>query len=318
MDDQSVRVRRYYEANTRWMLARGSGRGEGVIHRPVWLPGASRRRQAVRSVEALIRDRLAAAGALETPSPAAEAGGYQSRRLHLLDLGCGAGGTAVWLAERLPVAITGITLSAAQVREARELARRRGVQERCRFVEGDFLEAPTGHTPGADGGSVDAAYAIEAFSHASDPGVFLDQAARRLDCDGLLFLCDDFAAFPDGPGEGAGPCGKLPQGDPAASRRRDRWLEGFRRGWHLGPLPSDGEVTAAARRRGLERIERIDLSPYLRNHPVRARMGYALLGMLPGRGPWVSSRRGGAALQVCLGRHWVRYLFLVFQKRCAL
>jgi SAM-dependent methyltransferase len=304
LNGQSVRVRRYYEANTRWMLARGSGRGEGVIHRPVWLPGISSRAQAVRSVDSLILERLGAVAASPT--------GSVQRELRVLDLGCGGGATAVWLAERLPAKITGVTLSPRQVYLARRLAENRGTAERCRFVEGDFLDPEVLRYDGTEAGSAgfDGLYAIEAFSHAGDPETFLAQAARRLAPGGLLMLCDDFPSRPDIE-PSAEPSSELL---PAVAARRGRWIEAFRQGWHLGPLASEDEVTATAERLGFQLIERIDLSGYLRNRPVRARVAYPLLRALPARGPWVSSKRGGAALQICLYRQWVRYLFLLFRK----
>ncbi|MBN1835177.1 MAG: methyltransferase domain-containing protein [Spirochaetales bacterium] len=301
MNAQAARVKRYYEANTRWMLSRGSGRGEQVIHRPVWLPGVRRRRQAVRSVDGLIRDTL------EEHSPRLRGNGQ--RALRVLDLGCGAGGTAVWLAERLPVEVTGLTLSPAQVERARELAREHGTAERCRFVEGDFLEAkgPASLQEGSPGARFDAAYAIEAFSHAAHPATFFERAAARLAEDGVLFLCDDFSAEPADP----------PERGLRRSVRRQRALEAFRQGWQLGPLPGEEDARVMARAQGLELVGRTDLTPYLRARSARAAVTRGLLGLLPFSGPWISSRRGGAALQVCLRRGWVRYLYLVFRKRQA-
>lgn len=316
MNEQSASVRRYYEANTRWMLAWGSGRGEGVIHRPVWLPGTTSRAQAARSVDALILARVAA----EVPQA-----GSGRKPARLLDLGCGSGATAVWLARRLPAEVTGITLSPRQVQLARRLAERRGVAERCRFLEGDFLQegfpaedrSPSG-TPGAGAADTgfDALYAIESFSHAADPDAFCAQAARRLCPGGRLFVCDDFRAdvrrADDPPPDG------LPMARDSGARRvhsRNRWLEAFRQGWQLGPLCAEEELAGVAGRWKLDPEERIDLSPYLRNRSARAKWTYRLLRLWPGNDPRLSSLRGGAALQVCLHEGWVRYLFLVFQKR---
>jgi SAM-dependent methyltransferase len=310
VNGQSESVRRYYEANTGWMLARGSGRGEGVIHRPVWLPGTSSRPQAARAVDSLILARLA--------DPSSRPAGRRGP-LRLLDFGCGSGATAVWLARHLAAEVTGVTLSPRQVRLARHLAERRGVADLCRFLEGDFLEGDfleeslrgerfAASRPGGGAGPAvlsnagfDALYAIEAFSHAAEPDAFTAQAAHRLAPGGLLFVCDDFRA--DGGSRG-----------PRARSRR-RWMEAFRRGWHLGTLRSEGELVEAAERRRLDAAESIDLTPYLRDRSAPARFTYRLLQLVPGNGPRLASQRGGAALQVCLHEGWVRYLFLVFRKR---
>jgi SAM-dependent methyltransferase len=58
-----------------------------------------------------------------------------------LDLGCGAGNCAVWLASR-GFDVTGVDVSGAALRHARELARNKGVA--CRFVEADLLDDVTG------------------------------------------------------------------------------------------------------------------------------------------------------------------------------
>jgi tocopherol O-methyltransferase len=48
-------------------------------------------------------------------------------RSKVLDVGCGVGGSAIWLAEHLEAATTGITISPVQVEIARKLAQSRGV-----------------------------------------------------------------------------------------------------------------------------------------------------------------------------------------------
>jgi hypothetical protein len=69
---------------------------------------------------------------------------------HLLDLGCGTGASALWLAG--------------------EQAAARGLTGHCRFLEADYL-----HIPELD--PADAAYAIESFTHAETPGLFLRPSA---------------------------------------------------------------------------------------------------------------------------------------------
>ena len=58
-----------------------------------------------------------------------------------VDLGCGAGNYAVWLALQ-GFEVTGIDLSAAAVARADALARSKGAQ--CRFIVSDLLEPPDG------------------------------------------------------------------------------------------------------------------------------------------------------------------------------
>ena len=54
-----------------------------------------------------------------------------------LDLACGRGGAAVWLARR-GLDVLGVDVSAVAVKQATELATREGVDDRCRFVAWDL------------------------------------------------------------------------------------------------------------------------------------------------------------------------------------
>lgn len=54
-----------------------------------------------------------------------------------LDLGCGSGGVAVWLAQR-GLQVWGYDVSAVAITQARELAERRGVASLCRFERVDL------------------------------------------------------------------------------------------------------------------------------------------------------------------------------------
>lgn len=56
---------------------------------------------------------------------------------HALDLACGLGSASVWLAEH-GLTVWGVDVSAVAVEEARELAQRRGVGDRCTFSVADL------------------------------------------------------------------------------------------------------------------------------------------------------------------------------------
>lgn len=62
-----------------------------------------------------------------------------------LDLACGRGLASVWLAQR-GLDVVGVDVSAVAVDQARDLARRGGVEERCRF---DVVDLDEGLPPGA-------------------------------------------------------------------------------------------------------------------------------------------------------------------------
>jgi len=87
----------------------------------------------------LVRDGRCAPGTLRRPG---------SRAARAIDLGCGAGGVSVELAEA-GFEVTGVDFSPIALRKARALARRRGLgTDRLRFIRGDLTR---GAVAGADG-----------------------------------------------------------------------------------------------------------------------------------------------------------------------
>ncbi len=264
----------YYEENTRRMLRWGPGRSEEVIQRAVCDPGCGSLREALHAVEGRILRLLAP----RTPDP-------------VLDLGCGVGAGALWIAERLPVRVTGITLSPLQARLAREAAARRGLADRCRFLVGDFC-APLPI------GSAGAAYAVESFSHAPDPAGFFARQKELLTPGALLVVCDDFRAR-----------------DVPADAEEARWVRRFSDGWRLPSLITVEEAIRRAGEYGFSILSDEDLSPFLRPTPRAALAARGLVELLPFLKPSIrSSLAGGTALQVCLRRGWIRYRFLVFRR----
>jgi len=264
----------YYEENTLRMLRWGPGRSEEVIHRAVWDPGCKSPQEALHSVERRILERLIPLN----PDP-------------VLDLGCGVGASALWIAERLPVRVTGITLSPLQARLAEETADRRGLADRCRFLVGDFC-APLPI------GSAGAAYAIESFSHAPGPAGFFARQKELLTPGALLLMCDDFRTR-----------------DTPVDAEEGRWVRRFSDGWHLPSLVTVEEAVRRAGEHGFSILSDEDLSPFLRSTPRAALAARGLVELLPFLKPSIrSSLAGGTALQVCLRRAWIRYRFLVFRR----
>jgi cyclopropane-fatty-acyl-phospholipid synthase len=60
--------------------------------------------------------------------------------MHILDIGCGWGGMAIYLAKTFAVQVTGITLSEEQRSFAIDWAKREGLEERVNFVIRDYRE----------------------------------------------------------------------------------------------------------------------------------------------------------------------------------
>lgn len=110
-----------------------------------------------------------------------------STELHLepgataLDVGCGAGGPALWVAERTGASIIGIDLSPAAIDAARALAELRGLSGRASFDVADAAAT------GIADASIDAVMSIDAMMFV-DAGSAAREIARLLKPGGRLAM----------------------------------------------------------------------------------------------------------------------------------
>lgn len=290
-------VRTYYDRNTRAFSEHESAVARAV-HRAVWGPGVADRAGAFEYVNRLIAEVVAEAAPAGNDEPAA-----------VLDLGCGVGGTLLYLAERMPIDGVGVTLSPVQAEVAAATAARLGLADRCAFAVADYLDLPPV-------GPRAAAYAVESFVHGPDPAAFFRSAAAALAPGGRLVVCDDFLS-PRG-AACDGPAGEPPAGMTRRQARRGRrHLAEFRRGWILGSLVTAERAAALARDAGLALRDDRDLTPWLElRRPIDLAIAVAVtLGRhLPLDSPRWRSWLGGHAIQRCLLEGLVEYRFLVFEK----
>ncbi|HEY0432936.1 MAG TPA: methyltransferase domain-containing protein, partial [Chitinophagaceae bacterium] len=107
-------------------------------------------------------------------------------RHHVLDAGCGVGGSSIWLAADRKCRVTGITLNARQVELANQNARDAGVQELTGFYQRDYLASGFGDQ------SFDVVWAIESVCYANDKADFLREAFRLLKPGGAVIVADFF------------------------------------------------------------------------------------------------------------------------------
>lgn len=101
----------------------------------------------------------------------------------VLDIGCGLGGSAFWLAEKFDCNVTGFTISPVQVRMANNKARARGVSDRVRFQltdANDWQPEPE---------SVDMIWIMESSEHFRDKKGFFQRCATALKPNGVLAVC---------------------------------------------------------------------------------------------------------------------------------
>ena len=100
----------------------------------------------------------------------------------ILDVGCGIGGSSLYLADRFASEVTGITLSPCQVSRARERAIQHSLEEQVDFQLANALEMPF-----ADG-SFDLVWSLESGEHMPDKERFLAECYRVLKPGGKIIL----------------------------------------------------------------------------------------------------------------------------------
>jgi len=136
----------------------GQPSGSGLaIRRAVWGPSVNTRLEAFQYVDSLIAE---------------EAESLRSKfgdPLRVCDFGCGVGTSLLFLASRMPIDGTGVTISPLQARTSNDRFRQSGFGERLRCIEGDFLSA----APNI--GAAHVVLSIEAFVHSSEPEAFFER-----------------------------------------------------------------------------------------------------------------------------------------------
>lgn len=101
----------------------------------------------------------------------------------VLDIGCGLGGGARWLAQNLDCLVLGLTLSPVQAQIATETTRQAGLCDKVFYEVSDASQldfAPE---------SFDAIWVVECSEHLPDKRRFIADCARILKPDGRLALC---------------------------------------------------------------------------------------------------------------------------------
>jgi len=276
----SDHVSKYYDQNTQRFLRFGGSREISAIHRKIWAPGIKTSEQAFSYLNSLVAEVVTS--------------GLPFRNhTRILDLGCGVGGTAIWLASRYSMNVVGITNSAVQQQIAVKRANRLGLSDRCQFIIADFMDLPPLDP-------VHAAFAIESFVHARNPISFFQETGEVLIKAGRLVICDDFLA-----GHAQ---------DTKNHQRRLQSLKQFQNGWHIENFLTTEQVIEFARlsRFRLFRIE--NLSYYIQTYPEIILRAFQFVANLPIHLAYWENLSGGTALQICLRNGWSRYQAITFIK----
>lgn len=274
------RVQEYYERNTRRFLRYGAGNRVGAIHRKLWGPGIQTTEQALLFINGWVADQLQKAG--DPPE----------NMVRYLDLGCGVGGTAVFIAERSKAKVLGITISPQQARIAKLFAGDKAQNGACRFIVADYHQLPT--LLEFQGG-----YAIEAFAHSTNPDELLKQVSGSLEPGARFVIVDDMLPEQDG--------------DSGRADHRSIWQQRFKRGWRLNALLKPSEIQASARKAGLKLRSIQNFSGFVRTPGGWKATLLKWIARLPLKGIYWQSISAGIALQECISRGWIEYTGLVFE-----
>ncbi|PSB45841.1 methyltransferase domain-containing protein [Chroococcidiopsis sp. CCNUC1] len=101
---------------------------------------------------------------------------------HILDVGCGIGGSSLYLAQKYNAQATGITLSPFQANRATQRAQAMGLSQKA-----EFLVANAQNMPFADN-SFDFVWALESGEHMPDKVKFMQECYRVLQPGGKLVM----------------------------------------------------------------------------------------------------------------------------------
>jgi SAM-dependent methyltransferase len=143
----------------------------------------------------------------------------------VLDVGCGFGGSSIWLAENIGCRVTGIDINPREIALARENARSRKVDHLVRFVEMDYRRMDE-----LEAGKFSVVWQVETLIYADRERFALD-AYRRLRGGGRIAIADYFSR----PGAS----------EPADQQILDRWVHGWAGKDLVTPEQFTGYLTAA-------------------------------------------------------------------------
>jgi tocopherol O-methyltransferase len=182
------------------------------VHHGYWRTGRERPAEAVEALVELVAERLA-------PEPGAR----------VVDIGCGYGASAEWLAKHRRVDVTGLTLSGAQAAIGRARAR-------FTCLVRDWLDN------GLPDRAFDHAYAIESSEHMVDKARFFAEAKRVLVPRGRFVVCAWL------------------EGDRATPRQMKHLLEPICREGRLPSMGSRTDYLALAEAAGFRLLRYDDIS----------------------------------------------------------
>ncbi len=108
--------------------------------------------------------------------------GVSNSSKNILDVGCGIGGSTLYLADKFDANAKGITLSPVQASRAKERAHEKGLEKQVEFQVANALRMPF------EDNSFDLVWSLESGEHMPDKSKFLEECYRVLQPGGKLIL----------------------------------------------------------------------------------------------------------------------------------
>ena len=105
---------------------------------------------------------------------------------HILDTGCGIGGSAIYLSKNYGCKTTGISIVPHQIKQAEIKSKEHAVDELANFIVADYCDTPF------DDNTFDVVWAIESVCYAPDKSDFIKEAYRVLKPGGKLIVADGY------------------------------------------------------------------------------------------------------------------------------
>ncbi len=222
--DKKKAAERYYDENTQGIYLKGWNRDH--IHFGLFEPGEC------PGPGEVLADSPGLARALERMVEAIVAPAGIAAHHHVVDAGCGVGGTAIHLARTRGCRVTGVNLHRMQLEIAAGKVREAGLDHLIGFQLADCSLS----LPFADA-SIDVVVNIESACHYDDRKQFLREASRILKPSGIIAATDWMAR------------------DGLTTEEYDKFIEPLCKSFALSGLESQSTYSDILREAGLEILE---------------------------------------------------------------
>lgn len=151
---------------------------EELLH---WANGNSTKLDSVKLGDSKTEENFSNSSRQDASRSRSVSAGNRESPLQVLDVGCGIGGSSLYLANKLNAKVTGITLSPVQAQRAAQRAREFGL-DRAKFQVADALAMPFGDR------QFDLIWSLESGEHMADKTQFLQECYRVLKPNGRLIF----------------------------------------------------------------------------------------------------------------------------------